>query len=99
MSVVTAMVPRVTQHWSPMSQLQATPETGVWLMFDKSKRIAIIRIVEVRGRRLLRSVTFDPDPAQRILIGYFPEDAMLLACECTWAEYIQATGPSTSNRR
>ncbi|MFG6278581.1 hypothetical protein [Microbacterium sp. S16(2024)] len=44
-------------------------------------------------------MTFDRDPAQRQLIGYFPEDAMRLAVECTWSEYIKHTGPSTSNRR
>ena len=90
---------RVVQHWSPMSQLQRSPEPGVWYVFDKSRRIAIIRYVEVRGRRLLRSVTFDRDPAERQLIGYFPEDAMRLAVEFTWWEYIKHTGPSTSNRR
>lgn len=42
-----------------MSQLQASPEPGIWYVFDHSKRIAIIRHVEIRGRRLLRSVTFD----------------------------------------
>lgn len=89
----------MVQVWSPMSQLQRSPEQGVWYLFDTSKRIAIIRLVEVRGRKLLRSVTFDHDPAARQLIGYFPEDAMRLAVECTWAEYVKATGPSTSNRR
>lgn len=67
-------------------------------MFDHHRRIAIIRIVEIRGRRLLRSVTYDADPEKRQLIGYFPPDAMRLAAECTWSEYIKATGPSTSNR-
>jgi len=89
----------VAQHWSPVSQVQASPEPGTWYMFDRSRRIAIIRLVEVRGRRLLRSVTYDENPAQRQLIGYFPVDAMRLAAECTWSEYIKATGPSTSNRR
>lgn len=89
----------MVQHWSPMSQLQASPEPGIWYIYDKSKRIAIIRYVDVRGRRLLRVVTFDPDPARRVLIGYFPEDGMRLACECTWSEYVRATGPPTSNRR
>ena len=82
-----------------MSQLQRSPEPGVWYVFDRSKRIAILRVVEIRGRRLLRSVTFDPDPALRQLIGYFPEDAMRLAVECTWSEYVKQTGPPTSNRR
>lgn len=68
-------------------------------MFDQHRRIAIIRIVEIRGRRLLRSVTYAADSEQRQLIGYFPENAMRLAAECTWHEYIKATGPSTSNRR
>lgn len=71
----------------------------MWFIFDKSKRIAIIRVVEVHGRKLLRSVTCDADPARRQLIGYFPEDAMRPAVECTWSEYVRATGPSTSNRK
>lgn len=82
-----------------MSQLQRSPEPGVWYVYDKSRRIAIIRYVDVRGRRLLRSVTFDHDPAERQLIGYFWEDAMRLAVEFTWWEYIKHTGPPTSNRR
>lgn len=82
-----------------MSQLQRSPEPGVWYIFDTSKRIAIIRVVEIRGRKLLRSVTFDPDPARRQLIGYFPEDAMRLAVEATWTEYVRHSGPSRSNRR
>ncbi|ANG86086.1 hypothetical protein A8L33_12485 [Microbacterium aurantiacum] len=90
---------RVVQHWTPLSQLERTPEPGVWLMFDKSRRIAIVRVVTVRGRRLLRSVTYDQDPEKRVLIGYFPEDALRLAAECTWSEYVRAVGPPTSNRR
>jgi hypothetical protein len=82
-----------------MSQLQRSPEPGVWYVFDRSKRIAILRVVEIRGRRLLRSVTFDPDPLLRQLIGYFPEDAMRLAVECTWSEYVKHAGPPSSNRR
>lgn len=62
------------QHWSPISQVQAAIEPGVRFMFDRSSRIAIIRVVEIRGRKLLRSVTYD-DPARRVLIGYFPIDA------------------------
>lgn len=89
----------VVQHWSPVSQVWGSPEPGVWFMFDRHRRIAIIRLVEVRGRRLLRSVTYDPDPEQRQLIGYFPENGMQLAAECTWSEYVRATGPPTSNRR
>ena len=89
----------MVQHWTPMSQLQRSPERGIWYVFDQSKRIAIIRHVEVKGRRLIRSVTWSPDPEQRQLIGYFPEDAMRLAVECTWSEYVRYTGPPTSNRR
>lgn len=40
----------VVQHWSPISQVERGIEPDMWLMFDKSKRIAIIRIVEVRDR-------------------------------------------------
>ncbi|WP_314455819.1 hypothetical protein [uncultured Microbacterium sp.] len=89
----------MVQVWSPMSQLQRSPEPGVWYIFDNSRRIAIVRVVEIHGRKLLRSVTFDHDPEQRQLIGYFPEDAMRLAVECTWAEYVKHRGPSTSNRK
>lgn len=98
-SALYRTVAGVVQHWSPMSQVQAGVEPGIWYMFDRSRRIAIIRLIEVRGRRLLRSVTYDPDPDQRQLIGYFPEDGMRLAAECTWSEYVRAVGPSTSNRR
>src|SRR3546814_19193222 len=72
----------VVQHWSPMSQLQASPEPGIWYVFDHSKRIAIIRHVEIRGRRLFRSVSFDPDTERRILTGSFPDAAMRRAGEC-----------------
>ncbi|MGN7186972.1 hypothetical protein [Microbacterium enclense] len=89
----------MVQHWSPLSQVQASPEAGSWYMFDRSMRIAIIRLVQVRGRRLLRVVTYDQNPERRVLIGYFPQDAMRLAAECTWSEYVRAAGPSTSNRR
>ncbi|WP_268774157.1 hypothetical protein [Microbacterium sp. Leaf151] len=44
-------------------------------------------------------MTFDHDPAQRHLIGHFTENAMKLAVQCTWSEYIRHTGPSTSNRK
>lgn len=81
-----------------MSQVQAAIEPGIWFMFDRSSRIAIIRIVEIRGRKLLRSVTYDDDPARRVLIGYFPIDGMQLAAACTWSEYVKATGSPVSNR-
>lgn len=91
----------VVQHWSPMSQLQRGVEQGTWLMFDRSKRIAILRVVPIRGtdRSLIRSVTYHSDPAQRQLIGYFPNDAvgLKLAAVITWQEWIRATGPSQSN--
>lgn len=82
-----------------MSQLQKSPEPGTWYVFDRSKRVAIIRVVEIRGRQLLRSVAYDADPRERSLIGYFPIDAIQLAVECTWSEYVRYVGPSTSNRR
>lgn len=82
-----------------MSQLEASPEPGVWLMFDKSKRIAILRYVEVRGEQLLRVVTYDSDPSQRVLIGYFPPKSLRLAAEVTWREYVRATGNPRSNLR
>ena len=80
------------------SQVYPSPESGVWLVFDGSRRIAIIRLVDIRGQRLLRSVTYDDDPERRSLIGYFPANAMRLAAECTWTEYVKAVGPSRSSR-
>ena len=88
-----------------MSQLQQDVTPGQWFMFDSSKRIAIIRVVEIRGPRqplkLIRSVTYHPDSSQRQLIGYFPNDAtgLRLAATVTWQEYVRAVGPPTSNRR
>lgn len=43
-------------------------------------------------------MSYDRDPELRQLIGYFPDNAMQLAVECTWSEYIKATDRSTSNR-
>lgn len=86
-----------------MSQLQRGVEQGTWLIFDRSKRIAILRVVPIRGtdRSLMRSVTHHLDPSQRQLIGYFPNDAvgLKLAASVTWGEWVRATGPSQSNRR
>lgn len=86
-----------------MSQLQRDVAPLQWLMFDGTKRIAIIRVVDIRGanRKLIRSVTFDPDPSKRQLIGYFPNDAvgLRLAATVTWQAWIRATGPSRTNRR
>lgn len=86
-----------------MSQLQRDVTPYQWFMFDGSKRIAIIRVVDIRGanRKLIRSVTYDPDSSKRQLIGYFPNDAvgLRLAAAVTWSEWIRATGPARSNRR
>lgn len=82
-----------------MSQVQAGVEPSTWYVFDRSRHTAIIRLVEVRGRRLLRSVTYDPDPDQRQLIGYFPDNRMQLAAEGTGSEYVRATVPPTSSRQ
>lgn len=102
MSALARIVSAV-QHWSPMSQLQRGVEQGTWLMFDRSKRIAILRVVPIRGtgRSLIRAVTYHSDPAQRQLIGYFPNDAggLKLAATVTWGEWVRATGPSRSNRK
>ncbi|GAA4924570.1 hypothetical protein [Nesterenkonia rhizosphaerae] len=81
-----------------MSRVQAGVEPSTWYVFDRSRHSAIIRLVEARGRRLIRSVTYDPDPDQRQLIGYFPDNSMQLADECMWSEYVRATGPPTSSR-
>lgn len=34
----------MVQVWSPISQLQRSPEPGVWYIFDNSRRIAIGRL-------------------------------------------------------
>lgn len=84
-----------------MAQLQDGVEPGTWLMFDRHRRVAIIRVVTVRGRRLIRSVSYDDDPRRRELIGYFPADhaGLELAAACTWSTYLRAAGPTGSNRR
>lgn len=86
-----------------MSQLQRDLVPEQWLMFDQHRRIAIIRIVEIRSvrRKLIRSVTYHSDPEQRQLIGYFPNDSarLRLAAGVTWGEYVRVTGPPRTNRR
>ena len=59
-------------------------------MFDRSKRVAIIREVEIGAARetMIRSVTWDDDPSKRVLIGYFPH--LRMAAEVTWAEWRKA---------
>lgn len=58
--------------WLPTSQLHRSLEPGVWYLFYRSERIAIVRMGRGEGRKLLRSVIFLDDPARRQLADYFP---------------------------
>jgi len=82
---------RRVRYWQPKLR---TVQRGVWLQFDDSRRIAVIRVVELSNppRRLLRAETWAADPGDRELIGYFPVDELRLAAETVWSEY-QATRP------
>lgn len=57
-------------------------------MFDKGTRVAVIREVEFGGRKLIRSVTWAAESADRRLLGYFPD--LRLAAEVTWWEWRKA---------
>jgi len=74
--------------------MQALTEwDGEYLMHDKGTRVAVIRQVEIRRPTgmLWRSVTGDPDPARRELIGYFP--SLEMAAAVTWRLWVQRMKP------
>lgn len=84
------------RYWQP-KLLAVGP--GEWVMFDRSHRIAVLREVEVGSPRetLIRSVTWAPASADRVLIGYFPHRRM--AAEVTWLEYQRASSEHVGRDR
>lgn len=77
------------RYWQPKLR---SIQRGEWLQFDGSRRIAVIRQVELSNppRLLLRAETWAPDASAREFIGYFPTDELRLAAECVWGEYQAA---------
>lgn len=77
------------RYWSPRLR-SVTP--GEWSQFDGSRRIAIIREVEIGtpAKALLRAETWAEDAAARDFIGYFPVDSLRLAAETVWEVYQAA---------
>ncbi|GAA1769707.1 hypothetical protein [Agromyces humatus] len=77
------------RYWQPKLR---SIRAGEWLLFDDSRRIAVIREVHVSSppRPLLRAETWAPDEDARVFLGYFPVDALRLAAETVWWEYRAA---------
>jgi|GEM_PF-870199 len=82
------------RYWQPKLRLIGP---GSWLQFDGSRRIAIIRTVDVGypPRPLLRAHTWAPDDAARDFIGYFPTDELRLCAELVWSLYQDAIADRT----
>lgn len=59
-------------------------------MFDGSRRVAILREVELGPQRekMIRSVTWAAESKDRSLIGYFPH--LRMAAGVTWGEWRRA---------
>ncbi|MBC9954965.1 hypothetical protein ICM05_09975 [Leucobacter sp. cx-42] len=69
-----------------MQAVQRTAERE-WRMYDR-ECIAIICHVYIgrpAGAWLYRAVTFDQDPARRMLLGYFP--SLEMAAHVTWRSW------------
>ncbi|WP_448812130.1 hypothetical protein [Agromyces bauzanensis] len=77
------------RYWSP-KLLSLQP--GVWIQFDGSRRIGVIRAVTIGTppRPMLRAETWHPVAAERQLIGYFPDGERRLAALVLWEEYQAA---------
>lgn len=77
------------RYWHPKLR---TVQCGEWLQFDRSRPIAVIRVVERSSppRLLLRAETWAPDVAARAFMGYFPVNELRLGAECVWNEYQAA---------
>jgi hypothetical protein len=73
-----------------MSELQRSITPGEWIMFDRTRKIAVIRLLHIgRGKEpMFRSVTWAEESAERALIGYFPH--LEMAAEVTWREWSRA---------
>lgn len=83
------------RYWSPKLR---SVRPGEWLQFDGSRRIAIIREVEVGtpAKALLRAETWAEDVTARDFIGYFLADSLRLAGETVWEVYQAAIAAQKS---
>ncbi|UOE45989.1 hypothetical protein [Agromyces larvae] len=86
------------RYWRP--DLRSV-RRGEWIMFDRGRRIAILREVEIgmgaeQKERLIRSVTYAEQSADRTLIGYFP--TLRLAAVVTWSMWQREMGQADAPR-
>lgn len=86
------------RYWQP--KLRSITR-GEWLQFDGSRRIAIIREVEIGTppKPLLRAETWAEDATARDFIGYFPADALRFVAETVWEVYQAAIAAPKSGAR
>lgn len=82
-----------------MNQLQQGFRPGEWFVMDRTKKVAIIKLVTMRsGRKVLRAVTWHENPDERQLLGYVGERDMKLLVEIVWSEWTRQH-PPISNRK
>ena len=77
------------RYWQPKLR-SVVP--GEWIMFNGSRRIAIIRRVTAGtpAQPMLYAETWAEQPDERSMIGYFPEDRLRFAADVVWTEYRRA---------
>jgi len=80
--------------WTPMRALQRSVRPGEYLMFDRSRKIAVLLPVVIGPKRtkLIRVVTWAERSEDRALIGYFPD--METAAWLTWQMWVKANPSS-----
>jgi hypothetical protein len=82
-----------------MNQLQQGFRPGEWYVMDRTKKVAIIKLVTMRsGRKVLRAVTWHERPEERQLLAYVGERDMRLLVEIVWSEWGRQN-PPISNRK
>jgi hypothetical protein len=69
-----------------------------WLVLEHARKIAIIRFVKVgtKGFPFYRAVTFDDDPAKRVLLGYAP--SLEHAATIVLVEYYKVFPPNSRRK-
>ena len=82
----------MSQLWSPLSQVEATPDRAMWFMCDGPHRIAVIRRLVLGPRRVVtfRAVTWAVRSEDRVLLGYFPD--LEFCAAVVWAEWKRSQG-------
>lgn len=83
--------------WHPLLAAREV-EPGLWYMVAQYERCyAIIRMLAIGDENGYRAVTWEADPQQRVLVGYFR--SLRAATEAAHAHYIRNHVPPTRDPR